>query len=42
MEFEYNVATERENTIEETLVMLNNGAYTSEYRELAKDFYLYF
>lgn len=46
MEFEYAVVNSAEdiktNTIEETLVMLNNGVYTNEYKKLTMDFYLYF
>ncbi len=42
MEFEYDIVTEEINTIEETLVMLDNGVYTNEYKKLTMDFYLYF
>lgn len=46
MEFEYKVASQdyikNINTINETLVMLNNGVYTNEYKKLTMDFYLYF
>ena len=42
MEFEWGIPIQKKDATIEELVMLNNGAYTSEYRELAKDFYLYF
>lgn len=46
MEFEYKIAPQEydknTNTIEDILVMLDNGVYTNEYKKLTMDFYLYF